>query len=220
MGLLDGYFDPQQFGEGGGLLGRLLALQQSQGLYQPDAKLDQALSASPVPLPQPMSWPTLPGYGPTSSSSQAAAPNPALQYQALLPILGDRNAMLATIHPDIGRTLIAQALANQQKRHPRQFGFGQRQAADRFRRIAGSGPTGFAIRSSPFRPLCRRALGMRHRWRTNDRPDSWRRGAGRRSRRDHPEQSEETFCSGRQASKYSNRQDRDKRCPSDRSSSG
>jgi len=37
MGLFDGYFDPQQFGEGGGLLGRLLALQPMQGLYQPDA---------------------------------------------------------------------------------------------------------------------------------------------------------------------------------------
>ena len=51
---------------------------------------------------------------PTSSSSQAAAPNPGLQYQALRPILGDRNAMFATIDPDIGRTLIAHALANQQ----------------------------------------------------------------------------------------------------------
>jgi hypothetical protein len=35
MGLLDGYFDPQQFGEGGGLLGRLLALQRQRGRYQP-----------------------------------------------------------------------------------------------------------------------------------------------------------------------------------------
>ncbi|WJR76458.1 hypothetical protein [Bradyrhizobium sp. NP1] len=35
MGLFDDYFDPQQFGEGGGLLGRLLALQQQQGQYQP-----------------------------------------------------------------------------------------------------------------------------------------------------------------------------------------
>jgi hypothetical protein len=35
MGLFDDYFDPDQFGEGGGLLGRLLALQLQQGLYQP-----------------------------------------------------------------------------------------------------------------------------------------------------------------------------------------
>ena len=60
MGLLDGYFDPQQFGEGGGLLGRLLALQQSQGLYQPGANPDQAPSAPPVPLLQPTSWSILP----------------------------------------------------------------------------------------------------------------------------------------------------------------
>jgi hypothetical protein len=116
MGLFDGYFDPQQFGNGGGLLGRLLALQQSQGLYQPGANLDQLPSAPPVPQlqSQPTSWPILPSHGPTSSSSQTAAPNPALQYHALRPILGDRNAMLATVHPDIGKTLIAQALANQQ----------------------------------------------------------------------------------------------------------
>jgi hypothetical protein len=112
MGLFDGYFDPQQFGEGGGLLGRLLALQQSQGLYQPGANPDQAPSAPPVPLQT--SWPILPSHGPTLSSSQVAAPNPALQYQALRPILGDRNAMFATVDPDIGRTLIAQALASQQ----------------------------------------------------------------------------------------------------------
>jgi hypothetical protein len=41
MGLFDGYFDPQQFGEGGGLLGRLLALQQQQGLYNPGAGVDE-----------------------------------------------------------------------------------------------------------------------------------------------------------------------------------
>src|SRR5260221_12262974 len=36
MGLFDDYFDPQQFEAGGGLLGRLLSLQQQQqGQYQP-----------------------------------------------------------------------------------------------------------------------------------------------------------------------------------------
>ena len=35
MGLFDDYFDPQQFEAGGGLLGRLLSLQQMQGQYQP-----------------------------------------------------------------------------------------------------------------------------------------------------------------------------------------
>jgi hypothetical protein len=41
MGLFDGYFDPQQFGEGGGLLGRLLVLLQQQGQYQPEAGIDE-----------------------------------------------------------------------------------------------------------------------------------------------------------------------------------
>ncbi len=35
MGLFDGYFDPEQFGESGGLLGRLLALQPQRGIYNP-----------------------------------------------------------------------------------------------------------------------------------------------------------------------------------------
>jgi hypothetical protein len=34
MGLFDGYFDPQQFGEGGGLLARLLAVQPQLGQDQ------------------------------------------------------------------------------------------------------------------------------------------------------------------------------------------
>ena len=37
MGLFDGFVDPQQFDSGGGLLGRLLALSQFQGKFQPDA---------------------------------------------------------------------------------------------------------------------------------------------------------------------------------------
>jgi hypothetical protein len=111
MGLLDGYFDPQQFGEGGGLLGRLLALQREQGQYQPTAGFDQAQFASQAPAP--MSGPNLPRYG-LSSRDQTTAPNLDSQYQALRPILGDHKAMLATVHPDIGKTLIAQALADRQ----------------------------------------------------------------------------------------------------------
>lgn len=61
MGLFDGYFDPEQFGEGGGLLGRLLSLQQNQALYQPSADRDQA------PLPQPMAWRVPPSHGQPSS---------------------------------------------------------------------------------------------------------------------------------------------------------
>jgi hypothetical protein len=37
------------------------------------------------------------------------------QYAALLPILGDHNAMIATVNPEIGKSLIAQALAGQQQ---------------------------------------------------------------------------------------------------------
>jgi hypothetical protein len=44
MGLFDGYVDPQQFNSGGGLLGRMLALQQFQGQYQTDADSGQASS--------------------------------------------------------------------------------------------------------------------------------------------------------------------------------
>jgi hypothetical protein len=36
------------------------------------------------------------------------------QYQALRPVLGDRNAMLAIVHPEAGQALMAQALARQQ----------------------------------------------------------------------------------------------------------
>jgi len=113
MGLFDGYVDPEQFRDSGGLLGRLLSLQQ-QGQYQPSAGFDQAPSVPQTPALQPTPWPNLPGYG-SSSSEPTAAPNLTSQYQALRPVLGDHNAMLATVNPEIGKTLIAQALANQQK---------------------------------------------------------------------------------------------------------
>jgi hypothetical protein len=51
MGLFDGYFDPEQFGEGGGLLGRLLALQQQRGQYQPGGGFDQTQFVPPPPDP-------------------------------------------------------------------------------------------------------------------------------------------------------------------------
>lgn len=115
MGLFDGYFDPEQFGNSGGLLGRLLSLQQMQGQYQPSAdNLDQAPSVPQTPLLQPLPWQNLPGYGQPQSAPQPAALDLHSQYQALRPVLGDRNAMLATVNPSVGKTLIAQALANQQ----------------------------------------------------------------------------------------------------------
>ena len=113
MGLFDGYFDPRQFGEGGGLLGRLIALQQQQGPDQPGTDVDPASAVSQTPVLAPLPWPSLPDNGQMSSAPQPSSPDLHAQYQALRPILGDRNAMLATVHPDIGKTLIAQALANQ-----------------------------------------------------------------------------------------------------------
>jgi len=113
MGLFDGYFDPQQFADSGGLLGRLLSLQPQQGQYQPSAGLDQTSSAPPAPALQPMPWPNLPNNGHTPPAPQPPAQDLHSQYQALRPILGDHAAMLATVHPEMGQTLIAQALASQ-----------------------------------------------------------------------------------------------------------
>lgn len=208
MGLFDSYFDPQQFQDSGGLLGRLLSLQQQQGQYQPGAGFDPqvaangpssslpstAVSASP-PSAMPAAAATSPGpqtpdYGQTQNIAvgnyqmpqfgradvpQALQPSADLgdrlsagfqswahtpvgnpmaalangiagfgsgqrtdpagiaqqslqpridpgggaqpdlnsQYQALRSILGDHNAMLAIVHPEVGKTLITQALASQ-----------------------------------------------------------------------------------------------------------
>jgi hypothetical protein len=208
MGLLDGYFDPEQFQASGGLLGRLLSLPQMQGLYQPGAGFDPQVSAdngqaAAAQMSMPLLRPTLPANGPAAnpqtldygrtqnipigdyqipqfaradvsqaeqqatdlgdrlsagfpSRVQTPVGNPIAalangiagvssgrrtdlaglaqhilqprvdpsgnpqqdlnsQYQALRPILGDHDAMLAIVHPEVGRTLIAQALAGQTK---------------------------------------------------------------------------------------------------------
>jgi hypothetical protein len=52
---------------------------------------------------------------PRIGSAGNAHQNLNLQYQALRPILGDHNAMLAIVHPEVGKGLIAQALAGQAK---------------------------------------------------------------------------------------------------------
>jgi hypothetical protein len=54
MGLFDSYFDPRTFSdensnESGGLLGRLLSLQQQQSQYQPGAGFDQSPSSPQTP---------------------------------------------------------------------------------------------------------------------------------------------------------------------------
>ena len=186
MGLFDDYFDPEQFQDSGGLLGRLLSLRPQ---YRPDADNDAQASTLSAPaspgvapvLPTPdygqtqniaignyqipqfgsadvatlsqsapspdlgdrlsaglQSWGHTPVGNPfaalangiagfnsgqradeagvtqqstqTGANDPVASPNLNARYQALRPVLGDRNAMLAIVHPEIGRTLIAQAL--------------------------------------------------------------------------------------------------------------
>jgi hypothetical protein len=82
---------------------------------QPNAGFDQPPSApqmpgSAAPLP-----PIVPNGGQAPSVPQPPGQDPHSQYQALRPILGDRNAMLATVYPELRQTLIAQALAGQQQ---------------------------------------------------------------------------------------------------------
>ena len=65
MGLFDSYFDPEQFQDSGGLLGRLLSLQQQQGQYQSapgfNAQPESVdAQAQPAAIPMPAPRPTLP----------------------------------------------------------------------------------------------------------------------------------------------------------------
>ena len=70
---------------------------------------------------QPASAPQTPGYAPpivpdggqATFVPQAPGQDPHSQYLALRPMLGDRNAMLATVHPELRQTLIAQAQPGQ-----------------------------------------------------------------------------------------------------------
>lgn len=82
---------------------------------QPNAGFDQPPSAPQTPgsaLPLP---PIVPGGGQASSVPQPPGQDPHSQYQALRPMLGDRNAMLATVYPEVRQNLIAQALAGRQQ---------------------------------------------------------------------------------------------------------
>jgi hypothetical protein len=102
MGLFDSYFDPEQFQDSGGLLGRLLSLQPQQGQYQPapgfNAQSDIARApaqpaAIPMPVPRP-AMPQAPDAGETIAIGDyqmpqftgASAPQTAQQQ----PALGDR----------------------------------------------------------------------------------------------------------------------------------
>jgi hypothetical protein len=115
MGLFDGYFDPDQFRDSGGLLGRLRSLQQEQGQYLPGTGFDRASSVAQAPAALSMPSPMLLNKVQPSAVPPMGIQDLKSQYAALLPILGDHNAMIATVNPEMGKTLIAQALANQQQ---------------------------------------------------------------------------------------------------------
>ena len=59
-------------------------------------------------------WHCWPELGTARPSLTNAQQDINTRYEALRPVLGDRNAMLAIVHPEAGQTLMAQALARQQ----------------------------------------------------------------------------------------------------------
>ena len=82
---------------------------------QPDAGFDQPPSAPQTPGSAPPFPPIVRNGGQPPSVPQPPGQDPHSQYQALRPMLGDRNAMLATVYPEVRQALIAQALAGQQQ---------------------------------------------------------------------------------------------------------
>ena len=82
---------------------------------QPDAGYDQPSSAPQTPPSAPALRPIVPNGGQAPSVPQPPGQDLHAQYQASRPTLGDRNAMLATVYPDVRQTPIAQALAGQQQ---------------------------------------------------------------------------------------------------------
>ena len=80
--------------------------------YDPFAE-DGPIQQAPTPpasQPQPNA-----GFDQPPSAAQTAGEDPHAQYQALRPMLGDRNAMLATVYPEVRQAVIAQALAGRQQ---------------------------------------------------------------------------------------------------------
>jgi hypothetical protein len=82
---------------------------------QPNAGFDQPPSAPQTPGSAPPFSPIVPNDGQGPSVPQPLGQYLHSQYQALRPMLGDRNAMLATVYPEVRQTLIAQALAGRQQ---------------------------------------------------------------------------------------------------------
>jgi hypothetical protein len=80
--------------------------------YDPFAE-DGPIQQAPTQLasqPQPNA-----GFDQPPSAAQPPGQDPHSQYQALRPMLGDRNAMLATVYPEVRQALIAQALTGRQQ---------------------------------------------------------------------------------------------------------
>jgi hypothetical protein len=94
MGLFDGYIDPQQFNSGGGLLARLLAMQQFPDQYQQDASVGQAPAAPPMPTPASMLAPLLSRQ--LQAYGQSTPTNPGAPYAAPSPMPGAQDGLSAT----------------------------------------------------------------------------------------------------------------------------
>jgi hypothetical protein len=88
---------------------------QQESQPQTDAGFDQPPSAPQTPGSAPPLPPMVPNDGQAPSVPQPPGQDLHSQYQALRPMLGDRNAMLAAVYPEVRQTLIAQALAGQQQ---------------------------------------------------------------------------------------------------------
>jgi hypothetical protein len=88
---------------------------QLASLPQPNAGFDQPPSAAQTPGSAPPLSPIVPNDGQAPSVPQPPGQDLHSQYQALRPMPGDRNAMLATVYPEVRQSLIAQALAGRQQ---------------------------------------------------------------------------------------------------------
>lgn len=105
MGLFDSYFDPEQFQDSGGLLGRLLSLQGQQDQYQPGAGFDGQGSAygQPAVAPQTPVFPAVALPASTNVAPATIAPQPPDYGQTQDIAIGNYQM------PQFGRADIAQA---------------------------------------------------------------------------------------------------------------
>jgi hypothetical protein len=106
MGLFDDYFDPQQFQGEGGLLGRLVSLQQQQGQYQPSQGLDAGIQ--PAAAASPPQFPSAESSTPLAAASQISGPTsyiPVGNY--LMPQFGGAGVSQPAPAPDLGDRLSA-----------------------------------------------------------------------------------------------------------------